>query len=92
MKPISSTARHSRSFPVVEFSYQLSSLTGYEGGCAKTVAPAFRDIGRHYFERDARRDFIREACLFALIIVTAAAPLFSVASALTEFCRAIGQF
>ena len=91
MKPISSKARNSRSFPLVEFHYQPGRL-GYQARCAKTVEPPFRNIGRHYFEREARRDFIREACLFALIIVTAAAPLFSAASALTEFCRAIGQF
>ena len=91
MKPISPTPRNSRSFPLVEFHYQPGHR-GYQPRCAKNAAPAFRNIGRHYFEREARRDFIREACLFALIIATAAAPLFSAASALTEFCRAIGQF
>jgi len=91
MKPISPTTRNSRSFPLVEFHYQPGRL-GYQPRCPKNVVPPFRNIGRHYFEREARRDFIREASLFALISVTAAAPLFSAASALTEFCRAIGQF
>ena len=91
MKPISPAARNSRSFPLVEFHYQPGRL-GYELRCAKNVVPPFRNIGRRYFEREARRDFIREACLFALITATAAMPLFSAASALTEFCRAIGQF
>jgi hypothetical protein len=92
MKPISPTVRNSRTFPVVEFDYQPARLKGYQLRCAKSVAPAFRNISSQYFQREARRDFIREACLFALIIVTAAAPLFSAASALTEFCRALGQF
>jgi hypothetical protein len=91
MKPISPTARNSRSFPLVEFHYQPGRL-GYQPRCAENTASAFRNISSQYFQREARRDFIREACLFALIIVTAAAPLFSAASALTEFCRAIGQF
>jgi hypothetical protein len=92
MKPISPTARNSRSFPLVEFDYQPSKLREYQPRCAKTVVPAFRNISREYFQREARRDFIGEACLFVAIIVTAAAPVFSTASALADFCRAIGQF
>jgi hypothetical protein len=91
MKPIFPTARNGRGFPLVEFSYQ-SGFRGYQPGCANTVAPAFRNISSQYFQQEAPRDFIGEACLFAAIIVTAAAPFFSTASALTDFCRAIGQF
>jgi hypothetical protein len=92
MKPISPTARKSRSFPLIEFSYQPSRLRGYQPCGAKTGAPAFRNISSQYFQREARHDFIGEACLFAAIIVTAAAPFFSTASALADFCRAIGHF
>jgi hypothetical protein len=91
MKPISPTARNSRSFPLVEFHYQPGRL-GYQPRCAKNAAPAFRNISSQYFQREARRDFIGEACLFVAIVVTAAAPFFSTASALADFCRAIGQF
>jgi len=91
MKPISPTTRNSRSFPLVEFHYQ-PGLLGYQPRCAKNGAPAFRSISNEYFQRQARRDFIAEACLFVTIVVTAAAPFFSTASALTDFCRAIGQF
>jgi len=91
MKPISPSARNSRSFPLVEFHYQ-SGFRGYQARCAKNVAPAFRNISSQYFQREARRDFIGEACLFVAIVVTAAAPFFSTASALADFCRAIGQF
>ena len=91
MKPISSTTRNSRSFPLVEFHYQ-PGLLGYKPRCAKSTAPAFRSISNQYFQRHARRDFIAEAIFFVAIAFTAAVPLFNTASALTDFCRAIGQF
>jgi hypothetical protein len=91
MKPISPTPRNSRSFPLVEFHYQ-PGLLGYQPRCAKNAAPAFRSISSEYFQYQARRDFIAEACFFVAIVFTAAVPLFSTASALTDFCRAIGQF
>jgi hypothetical protein len=92
MKPISPTARNCRSLPLVEFNYQPMRLSGYTAHCGKTVAPAFHTISNSYFQREARRDFVGEACFFVAIIVTIAVPLFSMASALTELCRAIGQF
>jgi hypothetical protein len=51
--------------------------------------PSFRSISRHYFQKEARRDFVGEAILFAVMIILAAAPLLGAASALSEFCRAI---
>lgn len=92
MKPISPTARNSQSVPLIEFNYQPMSLSGYQARCGKNATPAFYNISQNYFQREARRDFIGELCLFGAITVTAAAPLFSVASAITELCRAIGQF
>ena len=91
MKPISPTARNSRRFPLVEFHYQ-PGLLGYQPRCTKNAAPAFRRISNEYFQHEARRDFIAEACFFVAIVFTAAVPLFSMASALSDFCRAIGQF
>jgi hypothetical protein len=89
MKPTSPTARNSRRFPLVKYNYQPSRLADYYGRCAKTAAPAFWSISREYFQKEARRDFVREAFFFAVIIATAVAPLLSMASALSEFCRAI---
>jgi hypothetical protein len=65
------------------------TLGGYHARCVRTAVPSFRNISRQYFQKEARRDFVAEAFLFALIIILAAAPLLSTASALTEFCRAI---
>jgi hypothetical protein len=92
MKSITLTARNRRSFPLVECNYQPMRLSGYQARCARTDAPSFRNISRQYFQNEARRDFVGEAFLFAVMIVLAAAPLLSVASALSEFCRAIAPF
>jgi len=89
MKPITLTARNRRSFPLVECNYQPMRLSGYQARCARTDTPSFRNISRQYFQKEARRDFVGEAFLFAVMIVLAAAPLLSAASALSEFCRAI---
>jgi hypothetical protein len=89
MKPISITARSNRSFPLVDCNYQPMRLDRYHARCARTQAPSFRNISRQYFQKEARRDFVGEAFLFATMIVLAAAPMLSTASALSEFCRAI---
>ena len=92
MKPITLTARNRRSFPLVECNYQPMTLNGYQARCARIETPSFRNISRQYFQKEARRDFVGEALLFAIMIVLAAAPLLSTASALSEFCRAIAPF
>ena len=92
MKPISLTTSSCRSFPLVDCNYQPMRLSGYQAGRARIEAPSFRNISRQYFQKEARRDFVGEALLFAIMIVLAAAPLFSTASALSEFCRAIAPF
>jgi hypothetical protein len=91
MKPISITARNSARFPLIDCNYQAITLDGYRGQRVKTDPPSFRNISRQYFQKEARRDFIGEAFLFAAIVATAVAPLLSTASALTELCRAIAQ-
>jgi hypothetical protein len=92
MKPILITACNRRSFPLVECNHQPLRLSEYHARCAKTKAPSFRNISRQYFQKEARLDFVGEAFLFATMIVLAAAPLLSTASALSEFCRAIARF
>ena len=89
MKPISLTTLNRRSFPLIDCNYQPMMLDGYHARCVRTAAPSFRNISRQYFQKEARRDFVSEAFLFALIIALAVAPLLSMASALSEFCRAI---
>ena len=89
MKPTSLTAL--KRFPFTDYNYHCVTIGGYRGRCAKSAPPSFRNISRQYFQKDARRDFVAEALFFAAIVATAAAPLFSTASALSEFCRIVGQ-
>jgi hypothetical protein len=77
MKPISITARNSRRFPLTDCNYQPMTLEECQGRCVKI---------------EARRDFVGEVFFFVAMILIAAAPLLSTASALSEFCRAISQF
>jgi len=89
MKPMSLTAL--KRFPFTDYNYHSVTISGYHGRCAKSAPPTFRNISRQYFQNEARRDFVAEALFFAAIVATAAAPLFSTASALSEFCRIVGQ-
>ena len=75
---------------MVDWNYQPMALSGYRARCVRPALSSFRNISRRYFQKEARRDFIGEAFLFALMIVLVAAPLLSTASALSELCRAIG--
>jgi hypothetical protein len=91
MKPVTLTARNRRSFPVADCNYQPMTLEECRSRCAKIEAPSFRNISRQYFEKEARRDFVSEAFFFGAMILIAAAPLLSMASALSQLCRALGQ-
>ncbi len=91
MKPTSLIVRNHTSFPLTDCNYYSVTLTGYHGQCAKPLAPSFRNISRQYFQHEARHDFIGEAILFAMLVITAAVPLVSAAYAVTELCRAFGQ-
>jgi hypothetical protein len=91
MKPISITASNSRRLPLIDWNYQPIMLGGYRGHCAKPLAPSFLSISRQYFQNEAPHDFVGEAILFAMLVITAAVPLVSAAYAITELCRAFGQ-
>jgi hypothetical protein len=88
MKPTSLTA-HKR-FPLTDYNYQSMTITGYRGRCAKSVAPSFRNISRHYFQKEARHDFVSEAILFAMLIIISSVAVASGAQAAVQLCRAFG--
>ena len=88
MKPTSLTA-HKR-FPLTDYNYQSMTITGYRGRCAKSVAPSFRNISRHYFQKEARHDFVSEAILFAVLIIISSVAVASGAQAVVQLCRAFG--
>ena len=91
MKPTSLIVRNHTRFPLTDCNYHSVTLKDYRSHCAKPLAPSFRDISREYFEREARHDFVGEAILFAMLMITAAVPLVSAAYAVIELCRAFGQ-
>ena len=91
MKPTSLIARNHTSFPLTDCNYYSVTLSGHRGHCTKPLAPSFRNISRQYFQNEARHDFVGEAILFAMLVITAAVPLVSAAYAVTELCRAFGQ-
>src|SRR6266496_2366507 len=69
MKPTSLTAL--KRFPLTDYNYHSVTISGYRGRCAKSAPPSFRNISRQYFQNEARRDFVCEAVVFAMLIITA---------------------
>jgi hypothetical protein len=88
MKPTSLTA-HKR-FPLTDYNYQSVTISGYRGHCAKSMAPSFRNISRHYFQKEARHDFVGEAILFGMLVIISTVAMASGAQAAIELCRAFG--
>jgi len=91
MKPTSLIVRNHTRFPLTDCNYHSVTLQDYRSHCAKPLAPSFRDISCQYFQKEARRDFVGEAILFSILVITAAVPLVSGAYAVIELCRAFGQ-
>ncbi|MBX6326530.1 MAG: hypothetical protein IRY93_10890 [Chthoniobacterales bacterium] len=91
MKP-TITTRSRRRFPLADWKYQQITFEECRARGLKIVTPSFRNISRQYSRNDARRDFAGEAFLFAAMIGTALAPLFSTVHAFGDFFRAISQF
>lgn len=48
---------------------------------------SFRDLSRHFLEREARCSFLIELLLFGLIVAISAWPLFTVSEALSKSIR-----
>ena len=76
-----------RSFPVTDFHYQSLELTGYDACCADTAGSSFR-AAREYFNNEAARDFLTEAAVFVVMMVTIAAPLFNGVQSIVDLLRA----
>jgi hypothetical protein len=90
MKPTFITTHNQKRFPLIECNYQSTTLSNYHSRCAKPTAPSFRNISRHYFEKEARRDFFGEAILFSILVITATVPMVSGANAIIQLCLAFG--
>ena len=90
MKPTFIATHGEKRFPLIECNYRSMALGGYRSGCAKSTAPSFRNISRLYFQKEARLDFLGEAILFSILVVTTAVPMVSGAHAIVQLCRAFG--
>jgi hypothetical protein len=84
------SARSEKRFPLTDCNYHTVTLSACRGRCTKAAVPSFRNISRQYFQNEARRDFVGEAILFAILIITAGVPVVSGAYAILELCRAFG--
>ena len=52
---------------------------------SSTTRQSFRELARSYFARENSLEFVLEALLFAIIVVTSAWPILAAAGALQEF-------
>jgi hypothetical protein len=74
--------------------YSVANVASFRGQRVGGRAShrSFWKISDDYLQYEAPQSFVAEAGAFALMVVTAALPLFDGASALAHFVRAIGAF
>jgi hypothetical protein len=87
-----SSEQASRQSPITHCNYHSVALGGSSMNCAHTSARSFWNITGDYFKNEARQDFLGEAALFVVIIITALLPLLNNMHALVEFVRAISSY
>jgi hypothetical protein len=84
--------RKDRRSPITDCNYQSVPLEHSSAKYASASARSFWNIAGDYFKNEARHEFLGEAAVFGVIIVTAFLPLLSNAHALMEFIRVIGSY
>jgi len=87
-----SIARANRQSPITHCNYHSAALEGSSTNCARPSARSFWHITGDYFKNEARPDFLGEAALFVVIIITALLPLMNNSHALVGFVRAISNY
>jgi hypothetical protein len=78
--------------PIANHNYHSVTFEGFRANCGPTSVRSFWNITGDYLKNEARPDFLGEAALFAVIVITAFLPLMGNAHALMEFVRAIGNY
>ena len=73
-----------------DYDYQAATLDDVDGGCLSDCKPRFRAIGRDYFECEAQHDWVSEAMVFCVLMLTTILPLVNGASAVIELLRSTG--
>jgi hypothetical protein len=86
------TARGSRRQPITDYNYRSAALESSSANGVRASARSFWHITGDYFKNEARPDFLGEAALFVVIIITALLPLMNNTHRLVEFVRAISSY
>jgi hypothetical protein len=84
--------RGSHHSPITHCNYHSATLESASANGARASARSFWHITGDYFKNEARPDFLGEAALFVVIIITALLPLMNNTHALVEFVRAISSY
>jgi hypothetical protein len=79
-----------RRFPIVEFNYRPLGLGEFNTRCAERPRSSFEKISQDYFNGEARRNFVAESLLFAIIAAATVPPILDCGRALLAFLRVIG--
>ena len=82
MKPTPQVSQHSRTFPLTDYSYQLTA----EAPASATLAPGakspFHKLSSEFFRAEMSLDYIAELFFFILITGLAAWPIMSMLACL----------
>ena len=78
--------------PIANNNHHSVTFEGFRANCRPTSVRSFWNITGDYLKNEARHDFLGEAALFAVVVITAFLPLISNAHAVMGFVRAIGNF
>jgi hypothetical protein len=84
-----SRLRRSRG-PLTDYNFHPIGISGYSAHCAGTTAASFRSVTLEYFKGEARYDFLAEAGVFAVMMLTIASPLLNGIQAVVQLIRATG--
>ena len=67
MKSLPNIQPNARKFPLVDYHYHASMLSGSSARCLQT-SKSMRDITRDYFDAEANREFLSEAAVFTALV------------------------
>ena len=80
-------SRRGSAQPQTDFNFQAPLL---RGSCFGAHQPSFRSISADYFKYEAPPNFVREAVLFTVLVVTAAMPIIGSVYAFLQLVRSFG--
>ena len=93
MKPtIQLNERHGLRMPKIDQNLQVASMPSRGGRRFGSRHASIRAVSNDYFKNEARSTFATEAAFFSVIVVTAAVPLISTATAMVHLVRSIAAF